>query len=162
MIITAVVNGFTGSSIWHALYAFLPTSQEYLAYGYSDFAARWVPILDVFESENVNFALEVHPTEIAFDIESAKPALESVKGHPRFGLNYDPSHLGYQGAITSNSSGNSQNAFIYVHMKDAWRDAAMAGLAYLADTPILAILPGIGICDQSGKETSTSRKSSSH
>src|SRR6266516_996908 len=29
----AVVNGFTGSSIWHALYAFPPTSQEYLQRG---------------------------------------------------------------------------------------------------------------------------------
>jgi sugar phosphate isomerase/epimerase len=26
----AVVNGFTGSSIWHALYAFPPTNQDYL------------------------------------------------------------------------------------------------------------------------------------
>jgi hypothetical protein len=75
----AVVNGFTGSSIWHALYAFPPTSQEFLNKGYADFARRWLPILDVFEKENVNFALEVHPTEIAFDIASAKRALEAVK-----------------------------------------------------------------------------------
>ncbi|HWY30602.1 MAG TPA: TIM barrel protein, partial [Candidatus Acidoferrum sp.] len=93
----AVVNGFTGSSIWHALYAFPPTSQAFLERGYVDFAKRWLPILDVFEEENVNFALEVHPTEIAFDIASAKRALNSVKNHPRFGFNYDPSHLGYQG-----------------------------------------------------------------
>src|SRR5207253_1148007 len=62
------VTGFTGSSIWHALYAFPPTSQEYLDRGYADFAARWTPILDTFEQSGVNFALEVHPTEIAFDI----------------------------------------------------------------------------------------------
>lgn len=61
------VNGFTGSSIWHALYAFPPTSQDFLQRGFDDFAARWLPILDVFEAENVNFGLEVHPTEIAFD-----------------------------------------------------------------------------------------------
>ena len=63
----ADVNGFTGSSIWHALYAFPPTSQEFLERGFKDFAKRWLPILDVFEKENVNFALEVHPTEIAFE-----------------------------------------------------------------------------------------------
>ncbi|NIP18541.1 MAG: TIM barrel protein, partial [Xanthomonadales bacterium] len=40
---------------------------------------------------------EVHPTEIAFDIASAERALEAVGGHQRFGFNYDPSHLGYQG-----------------------------------------------------------------
>jgi len=32
----AVVNGFTGSSIWHALYAFPPTSQDFLNRGYAD------------------------------------------------------------------------------------------------------------------------------
>ena len=58
----AVVNGFTGSSIWHAVYAFPPTNQEYLEKGFLDFSQRWLPILDVFEKENVNFALEVHPT----------------------------------------------------------------------------------------------------
>ena len=42
----AVVNGFTGSSIWHALYAFPPTSQEFLERGFKDFAKRWLPILD--------------------------------------------------------------------------------------------------------------------
>src|SRR6185369_5907527 len=31
----AVVNGFTGSSVWHALYAFPPTSQAYLEKGYA-------------------------------------------------------------------------------------------------------------------------------
>ena len=93
----ATVNGFTGSSIWHSIYGFPPTNQDFWNKGFADFAKRWTPILDVFEKENVNFALEVHPTEIAFDIASAKRALAAVKNHPRFGFNYDPSHLGYQG-----------------------------------------------------------------
>ena len=46
----AVVNGFTGSSIWHAIYAFPPTSQEFYSKGFADFAKRWLPILDVFET----------------------------------------------------------------------------------------------------------------
>jgi len=44
-----VVNGFTGSSIWHALYAFPPTNQAFLQKGYDDFAKRWQPILAAFE-----------------------------------------------------------------------------------------------------------------
>ena len=75
----AVVNGFSGSSIWHACYAFPPTSQAYLQQGFDDFARRFLPILEVFEETNVNFALEVHPTEIAFDTASAHRALEAVK-----------------------------------------------------------------------------------
>ena len=115
-----VVNGFTGSSIWHALYAFPPTSQEYLSKGFADFAARWLPILDVFESENVNFALEVHPTEIAFDIASAKRAVEAVNGHKRFGFNYDPSHLGYQGVDYVKFIREFAERIYHVHMKDVW------------------------------------------
>ena len=57
---------------------------------------RWLPILEVFEKEDVWFGLEVHPTEIAFDIASTERALAAINGHPRFGFNYDPSHFGYQ------------------------------------------------------------------
>jgi len=116
----AVVNGFTGSSIWHALYAFPPTSQEFLNRGFEDFARRWLPILDVFEQENVNFALEVHPTEIAFDLASAKRALEAVKAHPRFGFNYDPSHFGYQGVDYVKFIREFGSRIFHMHVKDAW------------------------------------------
>ena len=116
----AVVNGFTGSSIWHAVYAFPPTSQEFLQRGFVDFAKRWLPILDVFEKENVNFALEVHPTEIAFDIASARRALEAVNHHKRFGFNYDPSHLGYQGVDYVRFIREFGGRIFHAHMKDVW------------------------------------------
>ena len=116
----AVVNGFTGSSIWHAVYAFPPTSQEFLERGFADFAKRWLPILDVFDKENVNFALEVHPTEIAFDIASARRALEAVNHHKRFGFNYDPSHLGYQGVDYVRFIREFGSRIFHAHMKDVW------------------------------------------
>jgi len=116
----AVVNGFTGSSIWGALYAFPPTNQAYLQKGYDDFAKRFGPILDVFEKEDVYFALEVHPTEIAFDIVSAQRALDAVKNHKRFGFNYDPSHLGYQGVDYVKFIRNFSAQIHHAHMKDVW------------------------------------------
>jgi sugar phosphate isomerase/epimerase len=116
----AVVNGFTGSSIWHALYAFPPTSQAYLEKGFQDFAKRWIPILDAFDKVNVNFGLEVHPTEIAFDIASAARAVEAVQGHRRFGFNYDPSHLGYQGVDYVQFIRRFGGRIVHCHMKDAW------------------------------------------
>ena len=119
-VIHPVVNGFTGSSIWHALYAFPPTSQEYLDNGYKDFADRWTPILEVFEEVDVNFALEVHPTEIAFDTASAERALKAVNNHRRFGFNYDPSHLGYQGVDYIKFIRNFSDRIYHVHMKDVW------------------------------------------
>ena len=116
----AVVNGFTGSSIWHSIYAFPPTSQEYYEKGFKDFAKRWLPILDAFDKVDVNFALEVHPTEIAFDIASAQRALVAVGNHKRFGFNYDPSHLGYQGVDYVKFIRDLGSRIYHVHMKDAW------------------------------------------
>ncbi len=115
-----VVNGFTGSSVWHSIYAFPPTSQDYWAKGFADFATRWTPILEEFESQNVDFALEVHPTEIAFDTASAARALEALNNHPRFGFNYDPSHLGYQGVDYVGFIRRFAERIFHVHVKDAW------------------------------------------
>jgi sugar phosphate isomerase/epimerase len=114
-----VVNGFTGSSIWHLLYAFPPTPQEMIEKGYEDFGRRWKPILDAFQKEGVRFALEVHPTEIAFDIVSAERALQAVEGHPAFGFNYDPSHLGYQGVDYVEFIHRFRDRIFHVHAKDA-------------------------------------------
>jgi sugar phosphate isomerase/epimerase len=116
----AVVNGFTGSSVWHSIYAFPPTDQKYWQKGFDDFAARFAPILDAFDKADVNFALEVHPTEIAFDIASAQRAIQAVKGHKRFGFNFDPSHLGYQGVDYVKFIRTFSERIYHVHMKDAW------------------------------------------
>lgn len=114
------VTGFTGSSIWHALYAFPPTNQAYLEKGFVDFGKRFLPILDIFDAVDVNFALEIHPTEIAFDIASSERALLAVKHHPRFGFNFDPSHLGYQGVDYIKLLRIFKDRIFHVHMKDAW------------------------------------------
>jgi sugar phosphate isomerase/epimerase len=118
--IPATVNGFTGSSIWHSIYAFPPTDQNYWNRGFEDFAKRWTPILNEFDKLNINFALEVHPTEIAFDIASAERAIEAVKGHKRFGFNYDPSHLGYQGVDYVKFIYTFGKRVFHCHVKDAW------------------------------------------
>ncbi len=68
----SVVNGFTGSSIWHLLYSFPPVPPKMIDDGFKLFADRFNPILDVFDECGVKFALEVHPTEIAFDIYTAE------------------------------------------------------------------------------------------
>ena len=115
-----VVNGFTGSSIWHAVYSFPPAPPQMIQAGYDDFARRWIPILDAFKAEGVKFGLEVHPTEIAFDIASAKRALEAIKGHKSFGFNYDPSHLGYQGVDYIKFIRTFPDRIFHTHMKDVW------------------------------------------
>lgn len=91
-----VVNGFTGSPVWKYLYFFPPTTQDFINRGYADFAARWKPILDVFAAAGVKFGLEVHPTEIAYDIITAHRALAALDHHPAFCFNFDPSHFVHQ------------------------------------------------------------------
>ncbi len=114
------VTGFTGSSIWHTLFAFPPTSQAFWDAGYADFAHRYTPILDTFEEVDVNFALEVHPTEIAFDIATSERALDAVKQHRRFGFNFDPSHLAYQAVDYIRFIRQFGPRIFNVHMKDVW------------------------------------------
>lgn len=92
-----VVVGFTGSSIWPYLTMFPPVPAERIDAGYTDFADRWHPILDVFEECGVRFAHEVHPSEIAYDYWTTQRTLEAIDHRPEFGLNWDPSHMMWQG-----------------------------------------------------------------
>lgn len=115
-----VVTGFTGSPIWHLLYSFPPCLPGQIDNGFKEFAKTWKPILDVYADLGVRFALEVHPTEIAFDIASAERALDALDGHPAFGFNYDPSHFGYQGVDYVKFIRKFADRIFHVHMKDAW------------------------------------------
>ena len=114
-----VVNGFTGSAVWAMLYFFPPTSQDNINAGYADFAARWLPILDVFKAEGVKFALEVHPTEIAYDIITTHRALEAIDHHPCFGFNFDPSHMIHQFINPVEFIDEFPERIFHVHVKDS-------------------------------------------
>ncbi len=113
-----VVNGFTGSSIWNLIYSFPPTPPEMIEEGFANFAQRWTPILDEYQKLNVKFALEVHPTEIAFDIVTAERALKAINYHSAFGFNFDPSHLAYQGVDYIEFIEKFADRILHVHVKD--------------------------------------------
>lgn len=114
-----VVNGFTGSSIWHLIYSFPPVSAEQIEEGFKYFADMWNPILDVFDENGVKFGLEVHPTEIAFDIVTTQMAIEAIDGREAFGFNFDPSHLEWQGVDPVKFINCFNDRIYHVHMKDA-------------------------------------------
>jgi len=114
-----VVNGFTGSSIWHLIYDFPPVPGSMIDDGFKLFAERWNPILDVFGECGVKFALEVHPTEIAFDIYTAQRALEAIDHREEFGFNFDPSHLHWQGVDSVEFIRAFPDRIYHVHVKDA-------------------------------------------
>jgi sugar phosphate isomerase/epimerase len=113
------VNGFTGSSIWHMLYSFPPNNPDDIEAGYKDFADRWNPILDVFDEVGVRFALEVHPTEIAYDIPTTEKTLEAIGRRPAFGINFDPSHLIHQFIDPVAFIEAFADRIYHVHVKDS-------------------------------------------
>ena len=113
-----IVNGFTGSPIWHKLYFFPPTSTAEIDRGFQEFAEQWKPIMDVFQEENVKFGLEVHPTEIAYDIITSQRALQAIDRHPSFGFNFDPSHLVHQFVDPVAFLEDFADRIFHVHVKD--------------------------------------------
>ncbi len=114
-----IVNGFTGSDVWAKLYFFPPTTQEDIDAGYVDFAKRWTPILDSYQADSIKFGLEVHPTEIAYDIITFGRALEAVSNHPAFGINFDPSHLIHQFVDPVELINAFPDRIFHVHVKDS-------------------------------------------
>jgi sugar phosphate isomerase/epimerase len=116
-----VVTGFTGSPIWHMLYSFPPNDWAEIERGYEQFAERFNPIIDVFEAEGVRFALEVHPTEIAYDFPTTRKTLEAIDNRPGFGINFDPSHLEHQFLDSSAFITEFGDRIFHAHVKDAKR-----------------------------------------
>lgn len=114
-----VVNGFTGSPIWHMVYSFPPVTAQQVEDGFKRLAELWNPILDVFKEAGVRFGLEVHPTEIAFDIVTAERAVKALKRRPEFGFNFDPSHLHWQFIDPVMFLYEFRDRIYHVHMKDA-------------------------------------------
>ncbi|AOP51791.1 MAG: sugar phosphate isomerase/epimerase family protein [Brevibacterium aurantiacum] len=112
------VVGFTGSKIWPYVAMFPPVPAEVIDAGYEDFADRWNPILDVFDGEGVRFAHEVHPSEIAYDYWTTVRALESIDHREAFGLNWDPSHLLWQGLDTIGFITDFADRIYHVDCKD--------------------------------------------
>jgi sugar phosphate isomerase/epimerase len=115
-----VVIGFTGSPIWHLAYAFPPLPPGTIDDGYASVGAAWKPILDDYAAHDVSFALEVHPTETAFDLPSSRRTLAAMGDHPNFGFNFDPSHFGYQGVDYLAFLREFGARVWHVHIKDAW------------------------------------------
>ena len=112
------ITGFVGSPIWKYFYSFPQTTEEMIEKGYQEIYDLWCPILDVFKENGIKYCLEVHPGEIAFDYYSTKRLLEKFADRPEFGLNFDPSHLQWQGVTPHVFLEDFISRVYHVHMKD--------------------------------------------
>jgi sugar phosphate isomerase/epimerase len=100
---------------------FPPTPDAMVERGFQDFADRWNPIIDVFDQEGVKFALEVHPSEIAYDYWTTKRALDAIGNRPGFGLNFDPSHFMWQDLDPVGFLFDFKDRIYHVHCKESKR-----------------------------------------
>lgn len=113
-----VVTGFMGSPVWGYWYSFPPTPERMIDDAFREIVRLWTPILDEFDACGVRFALEVHPTEIAFDYYTARRLLEAFEHRPTLGFNLDPSHLQWQGVKPHLFARDFGKRIFHVHMKD--------------------------------------------
>ncbi|KMS87890.1 sugar phosphate isomerase/epimerase family protein [Prauserella rugosa] len=116
------VVGFTGSANWKYVAMFPPVPADLIEAGYQDFADRWNPIMDVFEDEGVRFALEVHPSEIAYDYWSTVATLDAIGRRESFGLNWDPSHMVWQDIDPAGFLVDFADRIFHVDCKDTKRN----------------------------------------
>jgi len=114
-----IVTGFMGSPIWKYWYSFPQTTEKMIADGFKEIVDLWTPIFDEFDKCGVRFALEVHPTEIAFDYYSSERLLKEFKNRKTLGFNFDPSHLIWQGVTPHIFVRDFASKIYHVHMKDA-------------------------------------------
>ena len=69
----------------------------------------------------MKFALEVHPTEIAYDFVTTRKTLDAIGNRPGFGINLDPSHFAHQFLDTAAFAIEFADRIYHVHVKDSRR-----------------------------------------
>jgi len=114
-----IITAFMGSPIWNYWYSFPQTSEEIIEEGFNTIVKRWTPLLDEMDKYGKKFALEVHPTEIAFDYYTFVRLLEAFDQRKTLGMNFDPSHLLWQGITPHLMIRELPERVYHVHIKDA-------------------------------------------
>jgi sugar phosphate isomerase/epimerase len=84
---------FPGALLWHTVYPWPQRPAGLVEEGFRELAARWMPLLDVFEENGVDACYEIHPGEDIHDGISYERFLEAADDHPRACILYDPSHF---------------------------------------------------------------------
>jgi sugar phosphate isomerase/epimerase len=112
------VVSFLGSPVWSYFYPYPRRPANLVEDGFARIAALWLPILDEFSRQGVKLAFEPHPTEIAYDFYTTAALFEALGRHPAFKLNFDPSHLVWQGVDPAIFIREFGADIVHVHVKD--------------------------------------------
>ncbi len=84
---------FSGALLWHTVYPWPQRPAGLVEAGFAELARRWRPILDAFEEAGVDVCFEIHPGEDLHDGATFERFLDSVDGHKRANILFDPSHF---------------------------------------------------------------------
>jgi sugar phosphate isomerase/epimerase len=84
---------FSGALAWPYVYPWPQRPPGLIEMAFDTLAARWKPILDVFDAAGVDVCFEIHPGEDLHDGASFEMFLARVDNHPRCKILYDPSHF---------------------------------------------------------------------
>jgi len=84
---------FSGALAWPFLYPWPQRPPGLIETAFEELGKRWRPLLDAFDAAGVDLCYEIHPGEDLFDGATFERFLETVDGHPRCNILYDPSHL---------------------------------------------------------------------
>jgi sugar phosphate isomerase/epimerase len=125
----SVVNGFTGCEDYSRWFPWpLEDGYERMGGGFRDAV---LPVLDQFAERGVRFAIECHPRQFAYNLETARLALSLVDGHPALGFNLDPANLLLAGMDPVVFAEEMGERVLHVHAKDGElvaQHAARSGL----------------------------------
>jgi sugar phosphate isomerase/epimerase len=84
---------FSGALAWPYIYPWPQRPPGLVETAFDTLAARWLPILNVFDASGVDVCFEIHPGEDLHDGASFEMFLARVGNHPRCKILYDPSHF---------------------------------------------------------------------
>src|SRR5580658_9613142 len=82
---------FSGALLWPTVYPWPQRPAGLVETGFKELAARWLPILNVFDEYGVDLCYEIHPGEDLHDGITYETFLRHTHNHPRACLLYDPS-----------------------------------------------------------------------
>jgi sugar phosphate isomerase/epimerase len=120
---------FSGALMWPMLYPWPQRPPGLVDTGFAELAARWRPILDVFDEVGVDCCFELHPGEDLHDGVSFERFLEAVDSHPRCNILYDPSHFVLQQLDYLSFIDIYHERIRMFHVKDAeFRPSGRAGV----------------------------------
>jgi sugar phosphate isomerase/epimerase len=116
-----VVCGFTGCEDYSRWFPW-PREDGYERMA-PRFRERLLPILDRFGELGVRFALECHPRQFAFNLETALWAVDLVDRHDALAFNFDPANLLLAGMDPVVFVAELGERIAHVHAKDGERVA---------------------------------------